>query len=101
MHVGDEYQHYAFVPRYRVKACFAEPENHMKQEDEWLHVAQQLSAVQAIVSPCLSFDGGLILDLPDRDVEQSPLCAALTHVARFLTRNAEKWHIPESVEEQI
>jgi len=49
----------------------------------------------------LSFDGRLILDLPERDTGQSPLCAALTRVARFWARNAEKWHIPESVEEQI
>ena len=56
--------------------------------------------LQAIVS-CLPFDGRLILDLPERDVGQSPLCAALTHAARILTRNAQKWHIPESVEEQI
>jgi len=45
VHMGDEYEHHAFVPRYRVKACFAKPENHIKFDDvPALQVTQKLQA---------------------------------------------------------
>jgi len=99
-------QQSANVPKQHGNGVVAGTEVKLAHQDETrgrmvtVHVVQQLFALQAIVS-CLSFDGRLILDLPERGVGQSPLCAALTHAARFLTRNAQKWHIPDSVEEQI
>jgi len=33
VHAGEQCRHYAFIPRYRVTACFDEPENHITFDD--------------------------------------------------------------------